>query len=60
MAHPICRVRPATRIQLTVKVIRPSREELEKLILAKVSEKGLGDINKSSSEAIADITEALT
>jgi len=35
-------------------------EELEKLILAKVSEKGLGDINKSSSEAVADITEALT
>ena len=34
-------------------------EELEKIILAKVAEKGLGEISKASSETVAEIAEAL-
>ncbi|MCX6991361.1 MAG: recombinase RecA [Chlamydiae bacterium] len=35
-------------------------EELEKIILAKVAEKGLGDISKAGSETVAEIAEALS
>ena len=35
-------------------------EELEKLILAKVSEKGLGDIQKKKSDTLTEITETLS
>jgi recombination protein RecA len=35
-------------------------EELEKMILAKVAEKGLGDISKAGSETVAEIAEALS
>ena len=35
-------------------------EELEKIILAKVAEKGLGDISKAGSEAAMEVAEALS
>ena len=35
-------------------------EELEKLILSKVSEKGLGDIQKKKSDTLTEITETLS